>query len=144
MTKRMTAPFTAQGVGTARRTTCARGIRASICDRVSLVRRRTECKNTIHSVLHRNMVRQEREALLVGGHHAHAQTLADHDRATLAPKIEKREGAAGIFRSLHERLMSLPDDVEVRPLTDVPRVATLASLVAEGVAAVREHRAPRF
>lgn len=34
------------------------GLRQFITDRTSLVRRRTECKNTIHSVLHRNLVRQ--------------------------------------------------------------------------------------
>jgi transposase len=38
-------------------------LRQFITDRVSLVRRRTECKNTIHSVLHRNMVRQDRSDL---------------------------------------------------------------------------------
>ncbi len=38
-------------------------LRQFISDRTSLVRRRTECKNTIHSVLHRNMVRQERSDL---------------------------------------------------------------------------------
>jgi transposase len=38
-------------------------LRQFITDRTSLVRRRTECKNTIHSVLHRNMVRQERSDL---------------------------------------------------------------------------------
>jgi len=38
-------------------------LRQFITDRVSLVRRRTECKNTIHSVLHRNMVRQEQSDL---------------------------------------------------------------------------------
>jgi hydroxyacylglutathione hydrolase len=39
--------------------------------------------------------------------------VGDVARPDLA--TEKREGAAGIFRSLHERLMSLPDDVEVWP-----------------------------
>jgi transposase len=34
-------------------------LRQFITDRTSLVRRRTECKNTIHSILHRNLVRQE-------------------------------------------------------------------------------------
>jgi transposase len=38
-------------------------LRQFITDRTSLVRRRTECKNTIHSVLHRNMVRQDRSDL---------------------------------------------------------------------------------
>jgi transposase len=33
-------------------------LRQFITDRTSLVRRRTECKNSIHSVLHRNLVRQ--------------------------------------------------------------------------------------
>jgi transposase len=33
-------------------------LRQFISDRVSLVRRRTECKNTVHSVLHRNLVGQ--------------------------------------------------------------------------------------
>ncbi len=39
--------------------------------------------------------------------------VGDVARPDLA--IEKREGAAGIFHSLHERLLSLPDDVEVWP-----------------------------
>jgi glyoxylase-like metal-dependent hydrolase (beta-lactamase superfamily II) len=39
--------------------------------------------------------------------------VGDVARPDLA--IEKREGAAGIFRSLHERLLTLPDDVEVWP-----------------------------
>jgi rhodanese-related sulfurtransferase/glyoxylase-like metal-dependent hydrolase (beta-lactamase superfamily II) len=39
--------------------------------------------------------------------------VGDVARPDLA--IEPREGAAGIFHSLHERLMSLPDDVEVWP-----------------------------
>ncbi len=39
--------------------------------------------------------------------------VGDVARPDLA--IEKREGAAGIYRSLHERLLSLPDDVEVWP-----------------------------
>lgn len=38
-------------------------LRQFISDRTSLVRRRTECKNVIHSVLHRNMVRQEHSDL---------------------------------------------------------------------------------
>jgi rhodanese-related sulfurtransferase len=39
--------------------------------------------------------------------------VGDVARPDLA--IEKREGAAGIYRSLHDRLMALPDDVEVWP-----------------------------
>jgi hydroxyacylglutathione hydrolase len=39
--------------------------------------------------------------------------VGDVARPDLA--IEPREGAAGIFRSLHERLLALPDDVEVWP-----------------------------
>jgi hydroxyacylglutathione hydrolase len=39
--------------------------------------------------------------------------VGDVARPDLA--IEKREGAAGIFRSLHDRLLSLADDVEVWP-----------------------------
>ena len=39
--------------------------------------------------------------------------VGDVARPDLA--IEKRDGAAGIYRSLHERLMPLPDDVEVWP-----------------------------
>jgi rhodanese-related sulfurtransferase/glyoxylase-like metal-dependent hydrolase (beta-lactamase superfamily II) len=39
--------------------------------------------------------------------------VGDVARPDLA--IEPREGAAGIFRSLHEQLLSLPDDVEVWP-----------------------------
>jgi hydroxyacylglutathione hydrolase len=39
--------------------------------------------------------------------------VGDVARPDLA--IEPREGAAGIYRSLHERLLSLPDDVEVWP-----------------------------
>src|SRR5919204_1105582 len=39
--------------------------------------------------------------------------VGDVARPDLA--IEKREGAVGIYRSLHERLLTLPDDVEVWP-----------------------------
>lgn len=39
--------------------------------------------------------------------------VGDVARPDLA--IDKREGAIGIFRSLHERLLSLPDEVEVWP-----------------------------
>jgi hydroxyacylglutathione hydrolase len=39
--------------------------------------------------------------------------VGDVARPDLA--IEPREGAAGIYRSLHERLLALPDDVEVWP-----------------------------
>ncbi len=39
--------------------------------------------------------------------------VGDVARPDLA--IDKREGAAGIYRSVHEKLMSLPDDVEVWP-----------------------------
>ena len=39
--------------------------------------------------------------------------VGDVARPDLA--VEPREGAAGIFRSLHERLLSLPDEVEVWP-----------------------------
>ena len=39
--------------------------------------------------------------------------VGDVARPDLA--IEKRDGAADIFRSLHERLLALPDDVEVWP-----------------------------
>jgi hydroxyacylglutathione hydrolase len=39
--------------------------------------------------------------------------VGDVARPDLA--IEPREGAAGIFRSLHDRLLSLPDEVEVWP-----------------------------
>ena len=39
--------------------------------------------------------------------------VGDVARPDLA--IEPREGAAGIFRSLHDRLLALPDDVEVWP-----------------------------
>lgn len=39
--------------------------------------------------------------------------VGDVARPDLA--VDAREGATGIFRSLHERLMTLPDDVEVWP-----------------------------
>lgn len=39
------------------------GLRQFITDRTSLVRRRTECKNTIHSILHRNLVRESHSDL---------------------------------------------------------------------------------
>jgi transposase len=42
-------------------------LRQFITDRTSLVRRRTECKNTVHSVLHRNLVRQTRTDLFGAG-----------------------------------------------------------------------------
>lgn len=42
-------------------------LRQFITDRTSLVRRRTECKNCVHSVLHRNLVRQTRTDLFGTG-----------------------------------------------------------------------------
>ena len=42
-------------------------LRQFITDRVAYVRRRTECKNVIHSVLHRNMAHQERSDLFGTG-----------------------------------------------------------------------------
>lgn len=45
-------------------------LRQFITDRVSLVRRRTECKNSVHSVLHRNLVTQTKTDLFgTGGRH---------------------------------------------------------------------------
>lgn len=42
-------------------------LRQFITDRTSLVRRRTECKNCVHSVLHRNLVRQTKTDLFGTG-----------------------------------------------------------------------------
>jgi transposase len=42
-------------------------LRQFLSDRTSFVHRRTECKNTVHSVLHRNLVRQTRSDLFGTG-----------------------------------------------------------------------------
>jgi transposase len=50
-------------------------LRQFIADRTVQVRHRTECKNTIHSVLHRNLVRQTRTDLFGTGGRAWLETI---------------------------------------------------------------------
>jgi transposase len=60
-------------------------LRHFISDRTSLVRRRTECKNTIHSVLHRNLVRQTKTDLFGTGGREWVETVIAGTAADTAP-----------------------------------------------------------
>lgn len=60
-------------------------LRQFTSDRTSLVRRRTECKNVIHSVLYRNMVRQEHSDLFGTSGRAWLELVIKGDAPTSVP-----------------------------------------------------------
>lgn len=98
-------------------------LRQFISDRTSLVRRRTECKNTIHSVLHRNMVRQERSDLFgAAGRRWLEDIIKGEGVTTPVPELDRM------------RIGSLLNEID---RTDA-LVADLESVIA-GYVALRPH-----
>ena len=86
-------------------------LRQFITDRVSLVRRRTECKNTIHSVLHRNMVRQDRSDLFgAGGRRWLEGIIAGHSINTPVPELDRMR--IGSLLNEIDRIDALVADLE--------------------------------
>lgn len=86
-------------------------LRQFISDRTSLVRRRTECKNTVHSVLHRNMVRQERSDLFgTAGRRWLETVIAGHGVKTPVPELDRMR--IGHLSNEIDRIDALVADLE--------------------------------
>ena len=86
-------------------------LRQFITDRVSLVRRRTECKNTIHSVLHRNMVHQERSDLFgTGGRRWLEDIIRGASLKTPVPELDRMR--IGSLLNEIDRIDALVADLE--------------------------------
>jgi len=86
-------------------------LRQFITDRVSLVRRRTECKNTIHSVLHRNMVHQERSDLFgTGGRRWLENIVKGEGIKTPVPELDRMR--IGSLLNEIDRIDALVADLE--------------------------------
>jgi transposase len=86
-------------------------LRQFITDRTSLVRRRTECKNTIHSVLHRNMVRQDRSDLFgTTGHRWLDDIIRGQSIKTPVPELDRMR--IGSLLNEIDRIDALVADLE--------------------------------
>jgi transposase len=99
-------------------------LRQFITDRTSLVRRRTECKNCVHSVLHRNLVRQTRTDLFGTGGRAWLETI-------IAGRVADRSTIPELDRLRMGSLLNEIDHIDAL-------VADLESVIASYVA-VRPH-----
>jgi transposase len=87
-------------------------LRQFISDRTSLVRRRTECKNTVHSVLHRNLVRQTRTDLFGSGGRSWLETIVAGTAADTAPIPELDRLRIGTLLGEIDRMDALVADLE--------------------------------
>ena len=87
-------------------------LRQFISDRTSLVRRRTECKNTIHSVLHRNLVRQEHSDLFGTSGRLWLEALIKGDLPVDTPVAELDRLRVGSLLNEIDRIDALVADLE--------------------------------
>jgi len=87
-------------------------LRQFITDRTSLVRRRTECKNTIHSILHRNLVRQERSDLFGATGRRWLESMIKGTAALSTPVPELDRMRIGSLLNEIERIDALVADLE--------------------------------
>jgi transposase len=98
-------------------------LRQFITDRTSLVRRRTECKNCVHSVLHRNLVRQTRTDLfgtggrmwletIIAGTTADGQQIPELDRLRMGSLLNEIDRIDALVADLESVIASY---VAVRP-----------------------------
>lgn len=86
-------------------------LRQFITDRVAYVRRRTECKNVIHSVLHRNMVHQERSDLFgTGGRRWLESIIRGEGIKTPVPELDRMR--IGSLLNEIDRIDALVADLE--------------------------------
>lgn len=86
-------------------------LRQFITDRTSLVRRRTECKNSIHSVLHRNLVRQEYTDLFgTGGREWLDKIIAGEETDVPVPQLDRLR--MGSLLNEIDRIDALVTDLE--------------------------------
>lgn len=87
-------------------------LRQFITDRTSLVRRRTECKNCVHSVLHRNLVRQTKTDLFGTGGRAWLESIIAGTTADgmLIPELDRLR--MGSLLNEIDRIDALAADLE--------------------------------
>ena len=97
-------------------------LRQFISDRVSLVHRRTECKNSVHSVLHRNLVKQQHSDLFGAGGRRWLETVVAGSDDLPMPELDRL------------RIGSLLNEID---LLDA-KVADLESVIASFIV-VRPH-----
>jgi transposase len=86
-------------------------LRQFVSDRISLVRRRTECKNTVHSVLHRNLVRPEYSDLygVAGRRWLEGVVAASADKLPI-PQLDRLR--IGSLLNEIDRMDALVEDLE--------------------------------
>jgi len=88
-------------------------LRQFTSDRTSLVRRRTECKNTIHSVLHRNLVHQEYSDLFGTGGRTWLEKIIKGDDASLSVPVPQLDRLRiGSLLNEIDRIDALVADLE--------------------------------
>jgi transposase len=87
-------------------------LRQFITDRTSLVRRRTECKNCVHSVLHRNLVRQTRTDLFGTGGREWLETVIKGAAPLSTPVPELDRMRIGSLLNEIDRIDALVADLE--------------------------------
>lgn len=88
-------------------------LRRFTSDRTSLVRRRTECKNTVHSVLHRNLVHQEFSDLFGTKGRAWLEKVIQGDEGSLSVPVPKLDRLRiGSLLNEIDRIDALVDDLE--------------------------------
>ena len=86
-------------------------LRQFISDRTSLVRRRTECKNTIHSILHRNLVRHTHTDLYgSSGRKWLEEVIAGEGTDVPVPELDRLR--AGSLLNEIDRIDALVADLE--------------------------------
>ncbi len=87
------------------------GLRQFITDRTSLVRRRTECKNTIHSILHRNLVRESHSDLYgKAGREWLESVIGGEGTNVPVPQLDRLR--IGSLMNEIDRIDALVDDLE--------------------------------
>ena len=85
-------------------------LRQFITDRVSLVRRRTECKNSVHSVLHRNLVHQAHADLFGTAGRRWLDEIVAGDAGDNIPELDRMR--TGALLNEIDRIDALVADLE--------------------------------
>ena len=85
-------------------------LRQFITDRISLVRRRTECKNSVHSVLHRNLVHQTQTDLFGTAGRQWLDEIVSGDAGDNIPELDRMR--IGSLLNEIDRIDALVADLE--------------------------------
>jgi transposase len=85
-------------------------LRQFISDRISLVRRRTECTNSVHSVLHRNLVHQTRTDLFGTAGRQWLDEIVAGDTCDNIPTLDRMR--TGALLNEIDRIDALVSDLE--------------------------------